>query len=98
MKMEKELHRRRLSVRSHYLLVKGCSQPSPKPLTGSRRLRSASLLTFLLESPHLLNQTGSQWAREHEKNPRSADREGQILHAPSLSEVSKVMLLMETKS
>ena len=64
MKMEKELHRRRLSVRSHYLLVKGCSQPSPKPLTGSRRLRSASLLTFLLESPHLLNQTGSQWARE----------------------------------
>lgn len=50
-------------VRSHYLLVKGRSQPSPKPLRGSRRLRSASLLRSLPEAPHLLNQTGSQWSK-----------------------------------
>ena len=65
MKMEKELYEEKaVCQESHYLLVKGCSQPSPKPLRGSRGLCSASLLTSLPESSHLLNQTGSQWARE----------------------------------
>lgn len=57
--------RRRLSVRSHTTCWSSrCSQPSRKPLRGSRGLCSASLLTSLPESSHLLNQTGSQWARE----------------------------------